>query len=409
MTLPRCRHVEPLLEETARLYFRQLLSAVEYLHSQSVIHRDIKPSNLLVAADGETVKLADFGVSQVWESLSRIPSASRTCALTLPRCHVVQIYKDGDDSLHSTAGTALFAAPEMCTGEDFHGRMVDVWACGVTLHFFLLGRPPFDAPNIMAIYDAIQESALELPSSLPAPAADLLHGLLKKDPASRLTLQQARAHPWTTLGGTWPLRHTPGIQVSVSGDDIAGAISPLRQLVGVLHARRVSHVAARRVRRRMREHGMSSDQSESASDSPALSETQRSDDSSSCHTSTAGGTTAHTAMMPPTIEVVHRGFAPGTDASPEKRADAAHARDGEGAGAVPSGREATPVGTEATQPEASIQRADIVNGTPNVGDSGTVSPSATGVPVRVSRPLLARCCGAFWPRRRRRADRDDPQ
>lgn len=311
--------------------------------------------------------------------------------------------------LHSTAGTALFAAPEMCTGEDFHGRQVDVWACGVTLHFFLLGRPPFDAPNILAIYDVIQEAALELPDSLPAAAADLLRGLLSKDPAARLTLQQAGAHPWTTLDGTWPMPQPQGLHVSVSRDDIAGAISPLRRLVGVMHARRVSHIAANRVRQRLRQQSMASDRSESASDSPALSDTQRSEDSSSCRASAVGGTTAHTAMIPPAIEVVHRGFAPGSDLSQDKRTDSALAQGDDGVTAVPNGRVETPTGADATPPGPSAQRGDLSNGTASVGDSSSLPASRTEVPVRVSRPLLARCCGALWPRRRRGVEGKDPQ
>ncbi len=44
---------------------KQLLSAVHYMHSKSIMHRDIKPENLILL-DEETfeIKLADFGLSE---------------------------------------------------------------------------------------------------------------------------------------------------------------------------------------------------------------------------------------------------------------------------------------------------------------------------------------------------------
>lgn len=45
------------------LIARQLLDAVEFIHSQQVVHRDLKPSNIMVSLHGATVKLIDFGLS----------------------------------------------------------------------------------------------------------------------------------------------------------------------------------------------------------------------------------------------------------------------------------------------------------------------------------------------------------
>jgi serine/threonine protein kinase len=53
----------------------QLFRALEHLHAQApaILHRDIKPANLLLTADLETLKLADFAVLFAHLALSLVP------------------------------------------------------------------------------------------------------------------------------------------------------------------------------------------------------------------------------------------------------------------------------------------------------------------------------------------------
>ncbi len=52
----------PLSEQATVFYFKQILSAITYLHSEGVCHRDLKPENILFDSD-YTLKLADFGLA----------------------------------------------------------------------------------------------------------------------------------------------------------------------------------------------------------------------------------------------------------------------------------------------------------------------------------------------------------
>lgn len=59
-------------EGTVKQYMREIMSAIEYLHTKKppVIHRDIKPENILLDKDGH-IKLADFGWSNFFNNTKR--------------------------------------------------------------------------------------------------------------------------------------------------------------------------------------------------------------------------------------------------------------------------------------------------------------------------------------------------
>ena len=54
-----------------KIYTKQILLGLEYLHGNGIMHRDIKGANILVDNTG-LVKLADFGASKKIESLATI-------------------------------------------------------------------------------------------------------------------------------------------------------------------------------------------------------------------------------------------------------------------------------------------------------------------------------------------------
>ena len=66
--MPHLSHLIPVCLPPSRAtpYFRQLASAVGYLHERGITHNDIKPANVLLSHNDIPV-LVDFGFAQKWE------------------------------------------------------------------------------------------------------------------------------------------------------------------------------------------------------------------------------------------------------------------------------------------------------------------------------------------------------
>lgn len=54
----------PLTKTEIKFIFRQLLEAVDWMHSKLVMHRDLKPQNVLISKDCSQVKVTDLGYAK---------------------------------------------------------------------------------------------------------------------------------------------------------------------------------------------------------------------------------------------------------------------------------------------------------------------------------------------------------
>jgi len=95
----------------------QLVSALDFIHTQGFVHRDIKPENVLLTTQG-LVKLCDFGFAR--------PLAA----------HAGSKYTD-------YVATRWYRAPELLVGIPDYGPAVDVWAVGCLAAELLTGQPLF--------------------------------------------------------------------------------------------------------------------------------------------------------------------------------------------------------------------------------------------------------------------------
>ncbi|XP_038569431.1 maternal embryonic leucine zipper kinase [Micropterus salmoides] len=159
-----------LSEEETRVFFRQIVSAMAYVHSQGYAHRDLKPENLLIDED-HNLKLIDFGL----------------CAKP----------KGGlGYELMTCCGSPAYAAPELIQGKSYIGSEADVWSMGVLLFALLCGYLPFDDDNCMVLYRKIARGKYDNPQWLSPGSILLLNQMMQVDPKRRLTVRQLLDHPW---------------------------------------------------------------------------------------------------------------------------------------------------------------------------------------------------------------------
>ncbi|MCS6782968.1 MAG: serine/threonine-protein kinase [Gloeomargarita sp. SKYBB_i_bin120] len=113
------REKGPYEEGAVKLFLRQILPVLQYIHQQGVIHRDIKPANIIRRkADGALI-LIDFGAVK----------------------QVGQIPTDAENELTQFAiGTAGYAPPEQLSMRPVYAS--DIYALGCTCLYLLTGKSP---------------------------------------------------------------------------------------------------------------------------------------------------------------------------------------------------------------------------------------------------------------------------
>lgn len=76
------QYVTEMTPRETQLYMKNLLIALQRVHSFDIIHRDVKPSNFLYNRKEQKFLLVDFGLSHKVDNLSKNSSNSITCIKT---------------------------------------------------------------------------------------------------------------------------------------------------------------------------------------------------------------------------------------------------------------------------------------------------------------------------------------
>ena len=171
-------------EKKAAYIMKQILSALNYLHSKGIVHRDIKPENILVqnintknkksALDEIHIKLIDFGASNFFKE---------------------------NEILTLKVGSPYYIAPEVLNKS--YNEKCDIWSAGVVLYVMLTGNFPFVGKTSQKLFESIKTGNYKKTGkeweAISKEAKELIGQMLELDTTKRISASVCLKSPFLSI------------------------------------------------------------------------------------------------------------------------------------------------------------------------------------------------------------------
>lgn len=153
-----------------KVYMKQLLESLEYLHNHGIIHRDIKTSNILWNLNKMKITILDFDLSTF-----------------------------GQNATHTRyVGTEGYIAPEILTYDlgisfETYDQKVDIWSAGIVFAQLLFRIPERELTRsivraILQICNNKKQSRIKIPPDVDSNAIQVLSSMLQENPSQRSSI-----------------------------------------------------------------------------------------------------------------------------------------------------------------------------------------------------------------------------
>jgi serine/threonine protein kinase len=189
-------------EDEAKVVFKQILQAIEYLHENKIAHRDLKPENILLVSKRSDVdiKLTDFGLAKRVDESGRMNTFCGT-----PQYYAPEVLNQRSNAKSSSVGKT--AMKNNHHGINHHGMKpsqqksyslkADMWSLGVILFVMLEGNYPFQEVNLnQSIATGSYSFNAPVWKTVSIQAKELIQRMLIVNPTNRITAKEALASQW---------------------------------------------------------------------------------------------------------------------------------------------------------------------------------------------------------------------
>ena len=181
------KNFKPFSEKIVQYLMRQILSAINYLHSHKIIHRDLKLDNILVNFPSEqdknllnmmnaVVKIIDFGFA----TKLRQSKANLTYTVLGTPCNMEpHLLKNMEMNQTNLQG---------------YDEKADIWSLGTICYEMLEGHMTFSGRSINELYKKVGDGNYSLPLTSSKEAVSFINAMLQYDPNKRLSASELLKH-----------------------------------------------------------------------------------------------------------------------------------------------------------------------------------------------------------------------
>ncbi|XP_050672328.1 testis-specific serine/threonine-protein kinase 6-like isoform X4 [Leptidea sinapis] len=165
-------------ESQCRLWMRQILSGINYIHTLNIAHRDLKCENILITAN-YNVKITDFGFAR----------------------NVRQ--RDRDLLSETYCGSLSYAAPEVLKGVPYLPKLADMWSIGIIMYTMLNKALPFNETSVKKLYEKQVTRKWRfrtgVVNQLSSECKQQVTSLMDPEPKARPLAANLFTAPWITM------------------------------------------------------------------------------------------------------------------------------------------------------------------------------------------------------------------